>query len=93
MYTSYPAARPAFALGKFCDSPSMWFFLVSTVFTVTDQHIHSLRASGVMSSHAVSALGEVVRAFRKSAGNLCAVPPEILWAIDLYYHLGDATCS
>src|SRR3989344_2697062 len=38
------------------------------------QQIHSLRASGVISSHTVRAAGEAVMAFRKSSGNLCTTP-------------------
>lgn len=34
------------------------------------QQIHSLRASGVISSHAASDLGAEAKDFRKSSGNL-----------------------
>jgi hypothetical protein len=63
----------------------IWFFLVSGFLTVILQHIHSLRAIGVMSSHAARALESELRDFRKSAGNLCAVPPEIFLSIHIYY--------
>jgi hypothetical protein len=64
---------------------SMCFFLVSGFLTVMAQHIHSLRARGVISSHAAKALGSEARDSRKSAGSLCAVPPEIFLVINLYY--------
>lgn len=47
------------------------------------QQIHSLRASGVMSSHAAFAFGEAVRAFRKSIGMLCTTPFAISFFIML----------
>ena len=52
-------------------------FLVSTFFTEMVQQIHSLRASGVMSSQAASAALSEARAFRKSAGIWCTTPLEI----------------
>jgi hypothetical protein len=51
--------------------------LVSSFFTETVQQIHSLRASGVMSSHAASAFASDASAFRRSAGRSCTTPPEI----------------
>lgn len=51
-------------------------FLVSGFLTEMVQQIHSLRASGVISSHAANAAGSAMRAFRKSAGTLCTVPLE-----------------
>jgi hypothetical protein len=51
--------------------------LVSSFLTEMVQQIHSLRASGVMSSHAASAFASDVSALRRSAGRLCATPPEI----------------
>ena len=56
---------------------AIWSFLVSGFLTEVVQQIHSLRASGVMSSHASLASLEEARAFRRSAGNRCAVPPGI----------------
>jgi hypothetical protein len=47
------------------------------------QQIHSLRESGVISSQAAKALGSDDRAFRKSVGNLCTVPLEIVLAMYL----------
>lgn len=35
------------------------------------QHIHSLRASGVMSAHVLAAFLVAERAFRRSAGSVC----------------------
>ena len=61
-----PAAPLLYAQCGFFSFPVFWF--------VTTQQIHSLRASGVMSSQAFSASGAEARAFRKSDGILCAVP-------------------
>ncbi len=51
----------------------MRMLLVSTFFPEVTQQIHSLRASGVISSHTARALGIEATAFRKSAGSLCIV--------------------
>jgi hypothetical protein len=48
--------------------------LLSAFFADSIQQIHSLRASGVMSSHAASTCGSDRRASRKSAGTLCTTP-------------------
>ena len=48
--------------------------LVSDFLPDVTQQIHSLRASGVISAHAILAALEEVRAFRKSAGTLCTAP-------------------
>src|SRR5579864_6959362 len=53
--------------------------LVSAFFADSIQHIHSLRASGVISSHAVNAGGSDVSAFLKSAGTSCTTPLEIFF--------------
>ncbi len=53
--------------------------LVSSFLTETVQHIHSLRANGVISSHFSFAAGSDARAFLKSSGNLCTVPAEIVF--------------
>ena len=53
--------------------------LVSAFLADSIQQIHSLRASGVISSHAVNACGSEVRAFFKSAGIWCTTPPEIFF--------------
>lgn len=50
---------------------------VSGCLTAVTQQIHSLRASGVMSSHAASAALSAARAFRISSGRTCTTPPEI----------------
>src|SRR5829696_9315978 len=60
-------------------------FLVSSFLTKVTQHIHSLRASGVRSSHIASAALSDVSAFRKSAGTLCTTPCEIVLLIVLFY--------
>ena len=52
---------------------------VSAFLADSIQHIHSLRASGVISSHAVNAFGSDVSAFFKSAGTRCTTPLEILF--------------
>jgi hypothetical protein len=48
--------------------------LVFCCFTLMVQQIHSLRASGVISSHSASALGSALRALRRSSGNVCTTP-------------------
>src|SRR4051812_8364435 len=62
-------------------------FLVSGVLTEVVQQIHSLRASGVMSSHAASAFRSAARAFCKSVGTSCATPPEIVLFIAQVYYI------
>jgi hypothetical protein len=59
----------------------MCCLLVSGFLTEITQQIHSLRASGVMSSHFASAAGSEVRTFRKSAGRLCTAPVEIAFLV------------
>jgi len=51
-------------------------FRVSGFFTEMVQQIHSLRASGVMSSQAACAAGDARSASLKSAGKVCTVPLE-----------------
>lgn len=63
--------------------------LVSGFFTEIAQQIHSLRASGVRSSHTASAVASEVRVSRKSSGNSWTTPPEITFSvivIHLYSH-------
>ena len=55
--------------------------------TEKTQQIHSLRASGVISSHAVSALESAAKALRKSAGRSCATPPGIFFAMHKVYRV------
>src|SRR5690349_2100735 len=62
-------------------------FLVSSFLTNVTQHIHSLRARGVRSSHIASAARSDVSAFRKSAGTLCTTPCEIVLLIVLFYQV------
>jgi len=62
-------------------------FLVSSFLTKVTQHIHSLRARGVRSSHIASAALSEVRAFRRSVGTLCTTPGEIILLILLFYQL------
>src|SRR3989344_7036850 len=50
---------------------------VCTFLPEMTQQIHSLRASGVMSSHNARTFPEEVSAFRKSSGILCTTPPAI----------------
>src|SRR3989338_6926538 len=54
---------------------SILILLVSTFLPDVTQQIHSLRASGVISSHTARAAGVPLSAFRKSLGILCTVPP------------------
>src|SRR6188474_1908409 len=56
-------------------------FLVSAFLTEITQQIHSLRASGVRSSHAASAFGSEVKVARKSTGILCTTPLEITFFV------------
>ena len=51
--------------------------LVSGFLASSTQQIHSLRASGVMSSHSANATLSAVRVFRKSVGTLCTTPVAI----------------
>ncbi len=53
------------------------------------QQIHSLRASGVMSSHNARSFGEAESAFRKSAGSTWMVPGEIVRIINEYYQMSS----
>ena len=59
--------------------------LVSSFLTKVTQHIHSLRASGVSPSQMPSAALSAERAFRKSAGNSCTTPAEIVLVILWFY--------
>ena len=71
-------------------------FLVSGFLTEIVQHIHSLRASGVRSSHAASASASAARVCRKSSGNSWTTPPEIAWlvfVIRLYYYNTALSCK
>src|SRR5437588_6217074 len=52
--------------------------LVSAFLADSIQHIHSLRASGVMSSHAAKACGLDASAFLKSVGSSCTTPLEMV---------------
>ena len=52
-------------------------FLVSSFFAEVTQHIHSLRASGVMLVHTFVTCTSDSIALRKSAGILCTVPEAI----------------
>src|SRR5437660_2406117 len=60
---------------------SMCCLLVSGFLTEITQQIHSLRASGVISSHFARAMGSEMRTFRKSAGTLCTAPGEIAFLV------------
>lgn len=52
---------------------------VDSRLTDSTQQIHSLRASGVVSSHIKSAFVSAISASFKSGGTACTVPPEILF--------------
>jgi len=61
---------------------------VSAFLPEMTQHIHSLRASGVISSHSARTLGAEAMALRKSSGIACTTPPAIvLLLIDLFYQI------
>ena len=60
---------------------SMCCLLVSGFLTEITQQIHSLRASGVISSHFARATGSEMRTFRKSGGTLCTAPGEITFLV------------
>jgi hypothetical protein len=70
----------------------MRIFLVSAFLPEITQQIHSLRASGVISSHAARAAGAETRALRKSAGIVCTIELfyQIFWliAIRMWWFLG-----
>jgi hypothetical protein len=61
--------------------------LVSSFFADMIQQIHSLRASGVISSHRANTFDVVARSVRISPGSLCAVPEEIVSFIDIKVRL------
>ena len=66
--------------------------LVSSFLTETVQQIHSLRASGVMSSQAANAFSSDASAILRSAGRLCTTPWEIrIVVIGLSRRLKDQT--
>ncbi len=52
----------------------MRIVLVSAFLPEVTQQIHSLRASGVISSQIFSTAGEALMTFFRSAGNACTVP-------------------
>jgi hypothetical protein len=58
---------------------SMCCLLVSGFFTEITQQIHSLRTSGVITSHFARAAESEIRTFRKSAGTVCTAPGEIVF--------------
>lgn len=60
--------------------------LVSAFLPDVTQQIHSLRASGVMSSHTARAAGAPISSFRKSFGSVCIAPPaSFSWIIRSFY--------
>lgn len=67
------------------DSLDMALFIrmsrVSAFLPEVTQHIHSLRASGVMSAHSASTLGVAVIAFLKSVGSVCIVPLKFIFVV------------
>jgi hypothetical protein len=52
-------------------------YLVSSFLADVTQHIHSLRASGVMLAHRSATIASDSIALRKSGGILCTVPEAI----------------
>src|SRR3989344_4108618 len=62
--------------------------LVSAFLPDVTQQIHSLRASGVISSHTARAAGIEIIARRKSAGSLCTTPvASAFLLITLFYQI------
>ena len=59
----------------------MCCLLVSGFLTEITQQIHSLRASGVISSHSARAAGSAMRTFCKSVGTACIAPEEIAFLL------------
>ena len=59
--------------------------LVSDFFADSIQHIHSLRASGVIRSHTESTAGAEINIFRRSAGTSCTTPVAIFFVIESLY--------
>ena len=59
----------------------MCCLLVSGFLTEMTQQIHSLRASGVRSSHFARAAGSEMRTSRKSTGKPCTTPAEIAFLV------------
>jgi ABC-type sugar transport system permease subunit len=73
---------------------SIRWLLVSAFLADTIQQIHSLRASGVISSHAARADGAEARVFRKSAGTLCTTPVAISFLVmGVFYQIHQKTNS
>jgi hypothetical protein len=69
--------------------------LVSSFLASSTQQIHSLRASGVISSQLDNATLSEKRAFRKSSGTLCTTPVEISFltiAQHYYLHFSGHNC-
>lgn len=71
---------------RFSHPHSIRLFLVSGFLADSIQHIHSLRASGVISSHVSNASESEASAFSRSAGNSCTPPPEIRGFIFIFLH-------
>ena len=71
----HPGQQQGRLLPSVNSSQARWIrcFRVSSVLHEVTQHIHSLRANGVISSQAVFAVGEANTAFRKSDGIACIV--------------------
>ena len=66
--------------------------LVSGFFTEIVQHIHSLRARGVRSSHIASASASDARIFRTSSGKSWTTPPEISFVVIYKLALSRKDC-
>lgn len=64
------------------DKPtSMRLMRVSVFLPEITQQIHSLRASGVISSHSARTSGLEIMAALKSDGSVCTVPSGMLFAM------------
>src|SRR6202140_212524 len=86
---SGPTTGASFSSLRFEQPHSIRRLLVSAFLADSIQHIHSLRARGVISSHAVNACGSDVSAFLKSAGSSCPPPLEI-FLCDMYMRYRDS---
>jgi len=73
----------------------MCCLLVSGFLTEMTQQIHSLRASGVISSHFARAAESEIRTLRKSAGIVCTAPGEIAFLVTdfILYRMRGGTIS
>ena len=75
MLAPRPAAGPALAFLQLFLGPADRRSRVVSCLASSTQQMNSLRAKGVMSFQASSAVALAMSALRRSAGNLCTTPP------------------